>query len=926
MEENEEVSLKTKLQNILNEKGTKLIPENIKSDVTILGVTGNYGSDATAKSSDVLSPETFYNTNGKQIGTILPIRQAGYMTSYNINCPFDTSKSRTVCIEANIAFGYKTGTGNVVCRIVDGIIDIDNGVLVNTDSISGSSRLCFDNGRLFLYYLIAYSADKTQHSTLKIFEINLDTLASTQKASYTFKGTGDYANGWRSTGYNNIVVMPNNSSHVGITIFERWTYPSLAQHGLRVRYVTLYFDGTSIIIRYNNVVTIVPTASGSATETLVNTYCNYGQYGYWIPNTNLLYMYGYKYFSYFEFNEDSTSIIKFSGTTDVTKFPISEAYYATSTGVYTYDDTFKKSISMNIGRGFTIIPGKIFTKTDMNIYEYEYDGATNIRAIESDSTYSNYFIEANGNNNVLYRSQADVFSYYADDKSGKIIALTRDNITYHAGYDVTAQSNDVLSPKTFYNSMGKQMGSIIPITEANDIDYVASDLQSSDIVAVDYANKCCVKKISNMKLEFYQFNGDGIIETSKIEMEVGATSLANNTRFVSFSFSNYIDSNGYIWLYTVSVKNSGKSYYINVFRIDIENQSYDVFETVTSAVWEYEMSGDTYMKILPRPNKNQFCSFGWTVGGVGGVVNKYACWIPLLIDIDTNNNITINRYNILDVAFFGNYQVALTSVYVNGNYSSDGSLLYLSGQAQYSSTKRVIYGLAKISDTNLVQSTISYSNSDTSNDVYFTIPLSNNYIMKETSIYNVLDLDNAIVENILPFNTNKNYNIFVLDKYVLYAINGSLLQYEFNSQNLTFTLNETQSFESSSNNMQPANGKQVMYIQGTKVRGYVATDSTAIVGFTRNGKTFLDTNRYNLPANMAVQGYTFASLNNSQIGTMPDNGEINITPSTTSQNIPAGYTSGGTVSGDENLIAENIKAGVTIFGVTGTYEGPDASL
>lgn len=29
-----------------------------------------------------------------------------------------------------------------------------------------------------------------------------------------------------------------------------------------------------------------------------------------------------------------------------------------------------------------------------------------------------------------------------------------------------------------------------------------------------------------------------------------------------------------------------------------------------------------------------------------------------------------------------------------------------------------------------------------------------------------------------------------------------------------------------------------------------------------------------------------------------------------------------TVTGDANLIADNIKTGVTIFGVTGTYDGP----
>lgn len=56
-------------------------------------------------------------------------------------------------------------------------------------------------------------------------------------------------------------------------------------------------------------------------------------------------------------------------------------------------------------------------------------------------------------------------------------------------------------------------------------------------------------------------------------------------------------------------------------------------------------------------------------------------------------------------------------------------------------------------------------------------------------------------------------------------------------------------------------------------------------------------------------------------GTMPNNGELSYTPSTNEQSIPAGYTSGGNILGDSNLVPENIKSGVTIFGVTGTYAG-----
>ena len=60
-------------------------------------------------------------------------------------------------------------------------------------------------------------------------------------------------------------------------------------------------------------------------------------------------------------------------------------------------------------------------------------------------------------------------------------------------------------------------------------------------------------------------------------------------------------------------------------------------------------------------------------------------------------------------------------------------------------------------------------------------------------------------------------------------------------------------------------------------------------------------------------------------GTMPNNGSINTTPTTEQQSIPAGYTSGGTIEAvtssiDSNIKPENIKKGVTILGITGTYE------
>lgn len=63
-------------------------------------------------------------------------------------------------------------------------------------------------------------------------------------------------------------------------------------------------------------------------------------------------------------------------------------------------------------------------------------------------------------------------------------------------------------------------------------------------------------------------------------------------------------------------------------------------------------------------------------------------------------------------------------------------------------------------------------------------------------------------------------------------------------------------------------------------------------------------------------------------GTMQDLPSTIYTPGTTNQTITAGKYIAGiqTILGDSNLVAGNIKSGVTIFGVTGSYAGGTASL
>lgn len=69
-----------------------------------------------------------------------------------------------------------------------------------------------------------------------------------------------------------------------------------------------------------------------------------------------------------------------------------------------------------------------------------------------------------------------------------------------------------------------------------------------------------------------------------------------------------------------------------------------------------------------------------------------------------------------------------------------------------------------------------------------------------------------------------------------------------------------------------------------------------------------------------LAGETFSSgAGIGSTGTMPNNGAVTFVPGTATQVIPAGYHSGaGSVAGDVDLTAANVRLGVTLFGVAGS--------
>lgn len=162
-----------------------------------------------------------------------------------------------------------------------------------------------------------------------------------------------------------------------------------------------------------------------------------------------------------------------------------------------------------------------------------------------------------------------------------------------------------------------------------------------------------------------------------------------------------------------------------------------------------------------------------------------------------------------------------------------------------------------------------------------------------------------------------------------------------NGSKITGTLNPGVDTSDANATAENIDSGKTAYVKGQKITGTSTkvntSDANAVAGDIVTGKTAyvngvkltgthtcppgLDTSDANATAADILTGKT-AYVNGSKItGSIPSVEAATITPGTLDQTINAGqYMAGAqTIKGEPNLLAENIKNGVSIFGVSGTY-------
>ena len=478
----------------------------------------------------------------------------------------------------------------------------------------------------------------------------------------------------------------------------------------------------------------------------------------------------------------------------------------------------------------------------------------------------------------------------------------------------TATIEDVISPKTFYSNGRKLTGNIATEKKAGtsldsyDTYANASNLTGYQINDYDIKNKVYVTNINNTSWGIGRLVDNEVTAIQKTYTAAQLNPSGYNIRITDIKFSN-VYSEDYIKVFVSarSSANTSTSYPANghIFLVFINKISLEIEKTYMCTYGNY-LDG-YYTKegsLAVHPLKDVAVAI--FLGTANGNQVRYMASLY---------NSTADTFaNIMTGTQGSSYNGSVS--FVNSYINNTGYATFIYGTSS-SAYETLVFKITESDSCSLLIRSQNLARWYTNDDTYILNGALYNVSggkIKDVSFSGLYAtsrvhlLDNLIIYSTRSNGTSPSNNISMInaiDKDAVYL--GVLLQ---NEHPIFYVKDEDVVIAN------PAN---------TLVSLYKATNEIVTALIYRSNKYYNGSDETAV-ANDLLAGKTAISKNGQIVGTMSNNGSVQYTPTTSQQNIANGYHNGSVIKAvtsdiDINIIPNNIKNGVVILGVEGTFVG-----